>query len=201
LPPSIVLEIMKVLEKEIQLRDETRTAEQAKKANARVLGADEAAQKHHQRSLALADSQEDLNDRIDVVVEKILSLPNSGSFGKELALLSRVSEVMAESTSILSRPDTGPESIACETEIIELLLQTRRIQPKGGGGGGGSTPGGGGGGTTEASALALVGTGADENAHIVDRQVGQATGEAGRELPAEFRKGLDAYFNALEEGR
>ncbi|HIF31699.1 MAG TPA: hypothetical protein EYG57_13080 [Planctomycetes bacterium] len=192
---------MKVLEKEIQLRDETRTAEQTKAANAQVLDADETAQKHHQRSLALADSQEGLNDRIDVVVEKILSLPNSDSFGKELALLSRVSELMAEATGILTRPETGPEAIACETEIIELLLQTRRIQPKAGGGGGGSTPGGGGGGTTEASALALVGTGADENAHIAERQVGQATGEAGRELPAEFRAGLDAYFNALEEGR
>ena len=193
---------MKILEKEIQLRDETRAAEQVKKANAAEGDADKVAKKHHERSLALADTQEELNERVDTVLEKILALPEAeANFGKELGLLTRVSEVMAEATGILTRPDTGPDAVACETEVIELLLQTRRIQPKPGGGGGGSTPGGGGGGDTENAALAMIGRGADENAFIEDRQVGQATGQTGRELPAEFRTGLDTYFNALEKGR
>ena len=193
---------MKVLEKEIQLRDETRAAEQVKIANLAEGDVDEATQKHHQRALALADSQEELNERINTVLEKILALPDAeANFGKELGLLSRVSEVMGETTGILSRPETGPDAVAAETEVIELLLQTRRIQPKAGGGGGGSTPGGGGGGDTEKAALAMIGRGADESAFIEERQVGQATGTAGRELPAEFRTGLDKYFNALEQGR
>lgn len=196
---------MKVLEKEIQLRDETRAAQQVHEARLAEAKTDEekqeAVDQHHQRSLTLADTQEALNERIDTVVEKILALPEAeANFSKELGLLSRVSEVMAETTGILSRPDTGPEAVAAETEVIELLLQTRRIQPKQGGGGGGSSPGGGGGGDTDQAALAMIGRGADETAFIEDRQIGQATGQSGRELPAEFRAGLDKYFNALEQG-
>ena len=51
---------------------------------------------------------------------------------------------MDEATEILARPETGSPAIAAETEAIELLLQSKRINPKGGGGGG-SNPGGGGG--------------------------------------------------------
>lgn len=32
----------------------------------------------------------------------------------------------------------------------------------------------------------------------LDRDVEQSTGKAGRELPEEFRRGLDTYFNELE---
>ena len=195
---------MKILEKEIQLRDETRNAEQVWAAAKTDAGEDEEKldevdSKHHQRSLALADRQELLNERMDTVIEKIYALPDAeANFRKELGLLTRVSEVMIEATSILSEPNTGPDAVAAETEIIELLLQTRRIQPKGGGGGGGSTPGGGGGGTTKQAALAMVGPGADSGAFIEDRQVGQATGQAGRQLPAEYQSGLDEYFGELD---
>ena len=60
-------------------------------------------------------------------------------------------------------------------------------------------PGFGGQGTTNRSALSLVGLGSDEEAKVRDRQTGQTTGISGETLPAEFRNGLDAYFNALEK--
>jgi hypothetical protein len=105
---------------------------------------------------------------------------------------------MSEAASILERPETGPPAIAAETEVIELLLQSRRINPRGGGAGGGSTPGGGGGGTTSDSALALVGRGINEKEVRRERDVTQATGDSGPGLPEEFRAGLDEYFNRLE---
>jgi len=46
--------------------------------------------------------------------------------------------------------------------------------------------------------LTHLGPGKDVNAAIEDREVGQSTGTTGRALPEEFRVGLDAYFNALE---
>ena len=50
-----------------------------------------------------------------------------------------------------------------------------------------------------ALAKALAGIGDDgSRASIENRAPDQATGKAGRKLPAEFRQGLDAYFNALE---
>jgi len=192
LPPSIVLEVLQVLEAEINLREETRVAEQARPA----LPADE----HKQQATKLSVTQSELKVRIDKVVERIRELPDGESdFAKEIKLLGLVSDVMNEATEILARPETGRPAIAAETEAIELLLQSKRINPKAGGGGG-SSPGGGGGGTTQDSALSLVGTGANDKEVREDRGVSQATGNTGPALPEEFRAGLDEYFNRLERG-
>ena len=133
-------------------------------------------------------------------MKAINDLPNGADrFGKEITLLTSVSRVMGDATSILASSDTGSAAIAAETEAIELLLQCKRINPKGGGGGG-SDPGGGGTGTTQDSALALLGSGLNQNERREARDVTQATGETGKILPEEFRAGLDEYFNRLEKG-
>ena len=49
--------------------------------------------------------------------------------------------------------------------------------------------------------VALLGSGDERNATVADRNVSQATGVSGSQLPAEFRGGLDAYFGALEASR
>ena len=68
-----------------------------------------------------------------------------------------------------------------------------------GGGGGGSNPGGGGRAATASSAaLADLGPGSDAASTAAVRNVGQATGRAGKEFPPEFKAGLDAYFNLVE---
>ena len=192
LPPKIVLEVMKILHEEIQLREETRELEKAKPA----LKDDGFGEK----ASALSAVQKELRNRTYGVAKEIESMPQGARrFGKEIQLLTGVSQVMSEAKNILGRPDTGPKAIAAETEAIEMLLEARRSSG-GGGGGGGGDPGGGGGGAATRSALARVGPGGDPGAHIEDREVGQATGKQGRELPEEFRNGLDAYFNALERG-
>ena len=130
---------------------------------------------------------------------KISELPNGSSeFAKELQLLVAVKNVMDEAATILESPDTGAPAIAAETEAIELLMQAKRQNPKGGGGGGGSSPGGGGTGTTAESAIALVGRGDDRDATIDEREVEQSTGLSGRQIPEEFKSGLDKYFDRLE---
>ena len=139
-----------------------------------------------------------MRERVERVTERIRELPDSeAEFGREILLLEQVSEVMSDATEILARPETGGPAIAAETEAIELLLQSRRINPRGGGGGG-SSPGGGGTGTTHDSALALIGGGLNEKEVREDRGVAQATGDAGPTLPEEFRAGLDEYFKRLE---
>lgn len=184
---------MKILEAEIDLREETREAEQAK------AGLKE--EDYTDKAEELAATQLELAVRTKDVVTAITELKEGEArFPKELALLRAVVSVMDEASGILAKPNTGPEAIAAETEAIELLLQTRRIKP-GSGGGGGNSPGGGGTGTTQAAALALIGRGADANAQIADRQVSQTTGSAGVSFPAEFRDGLDDYFNRLENDR
>ncbi|MGO9465919.1 MAG: hypothetical protein ACLQIB_11500 [Isosphaeraceae bacterium] len=192
LPPALVLEALQILEAEVNLREETRVTEQAKSATA--------AEKHKEQALKLAETQNGLGERTDKLSQKISELPDADTeFAYELALLARVSEVMGEAAEILARPETGSPAIAAETEVIELLLQSKRINPKGGGGGG-STPGGGGHGTTHDSALALLGGGVNEKEVREDHGVSQTTGDAGPSLPEEFRAGLDEYFNRLERG-
>ncbi len=190
LPPSIVLEVLQILEGEVNLREETRMAEQARPALA--------VEQSTKQAKALSRTQDGLKDRVVKVIERILELPDAEEeFGREINLLGQVGEVMEEATDILAKPETGSPAIAAETEAIELLLQSRRINPKGGGGGG-SSPGGGGRGTTTDSALALIGNGLNQKEVREDRGISQATGDSGPALPEEYRSGLDQYFNKLE---
>ena len=181
LPPSIVLEAMHILEAEVNLREETRVAEQAKPALAKA--------EFTKRAGQLSLTQHELAERVAKLNVRIIDLPDGEEeFAKEIALLNKVEQVMLEAADILERPDTGSQAIAAETEAIELLLQSKKINPKGGGGGG----------TTNDSALALIGSGVNEKEVREDRGVSQATGESGASLPEEFRAGLDEYFNRLE---
>ncbi|MDC0935127.1 hypothetical protein OAS39_02490 [Pirellulales bacterium] len=191
LPPSIVLEALRILEAEINLREETRVAEQARGAASDLAYRDEAT--------GLSRRQEKILVRVDKLAEAIRDLPEgSARFAKEIELLGAVSRAMDDAATILARPDTGAPAIAAETEAIELLLQSKRINP-GGGGGGGSSPGGGGGGDTNDSAIALVGRGDNEKAVERTGEVAQVTGDSTSPLPAEFRAGLDEYFNRLDQ--
>jgi hypothetical protein len=191
LPPSIVLEVLQILEAEVNLREETRVAEQGRPAVK--------AEEHKRQAGKLSETQAGIEDRTAKVTQKIRELPESETeFAFEIALLGRVAEVMREAAEILARPETGSPAIGAETEAIELLLQSKRINPKAGGGGG-STPGGGGTGTTQDSALALLGGGVNDKEVREDRGVAQSTGDSGPTLPEEFRAGLDEYFNRLEK--
>lgn len=190
LPPAIVLEVLKILEAEINLREETRVAEQARPALAR--------DDFGKRAATLSDTQGALEERVVKVTGQIRELPDGeAEFGREIKLLETVAEVMHDTVGILARPETGPPAIGAETEAIELLLKSRRINPRGGGGGG-SSPGGGGTGTTRDSALALLGIGVNEKEVRDTGHATQAVGDAGRSLPEEFRAGLDEYFGRLE---
>ncbi|MDF1862687.1 MAG: hypothetical protein P1U87_20895 [Verrucomicrobiales bacterium] len=192
LPPEIVLEIMKVLQEEMYLRDETREMQSTRPALAPDL--------YESKVRPLELTQAELRGRIDDIIGSIMALDNSSEqFGKETQLLNLVSDVMRQSRAVLSRPDTGPEAIAAQTEAIELLLQSKR-QNKGGGGGG-SNPGGGGAASNSGASLTDIPTGGqsgESDSAPSSREVDQSTGKAGRELPEEFRRGLDTYFNALE---
>jgi hypothetical protein len=192
LPPSLVLEVLQILEGEVNLREATRVAEQARPAVK--------AEQHGREAGRLSTDQNGLRVRVDKVVDRIRQLPDAeNEFPKEIALLGQVSGVMNEATGILAHNETGSPAIAAETEAIELLLQSKRINPRGGGGGG-ANPGGGGSGKTVDSAMALLGGGVNQKEVREDHGVSQATGESGPVLPEEFRAGLDEYFNRLERG-
>ena len=184
LPPEIVVEVMRIINREIQLREEIRELQQAKEA----MTDDE----YDERSIALYDTQITLTEDTREVEAQISLLPDAHErfIQNQLAKVARAAEVMEEVEDILAEPDTGPRAIAAITEVIEILLETGRVPnapmittaPP-----------------ATASALMLLGVGDDSGrASIENRSPRQATGKTGRVLPEEFRQGLDAYFNALE---
>jgi len=195
LPPEIVLRVMQALRDEMDLRDETREMQSARPGLAPDV--------YESKVRPLEQSQTELRDDVDDVVEDIRALDDGDrQFGKEIQLLNLVSDTMRQARAVLARPDTGPEAIAAQTEAIELLLQSKRQQSSGGGGGGGggSSPGGGGSAGSSGTSLSDIqlGPGSDESSEPDSRDVDQSTGRAGRDLPEEFRRGLDNYFNVLE---
>jgi len=193
LPPSIVLEALRILEGEVNLREETRGAEQARAALR--------PEAHAEQAAALGKTQSGLGVRVGKLAERIRGLPDGErEFAFEIKLLGVVEQVMEEAAGMLGRAQTGSPTIAAETEAIELLLRSKKINPYGRGGGGAS-PGGGGGGTTDHAALALLGAGLNEKELREDHDIAQSTGPAGPALPEEFRAGLDEYFNRLDEAR
>ena len=184
LPPEIVLEVLRTIDREITLREETRELEQAKEA----LTAD----KYGERSVDLYDTQITLTEDTREIAAQISLLPNAQEprIRQQLAKVLGAAEVMDEVEDILAEPDTGPKAIAAITEVIEILLQTCRLP---------NTPMITTAPPATAAALRLMGLGDDSSgAFIENRAPGQATGKAGRVLPEEFRQGLDAYFNTLE---
>ena len=193
LPPSIVLEALRILEAEVTLRDRTRVAEQSWAATEES--------DYRKEAEGLAATQSGLNERVVALAGRIRELEDAEKhFGKELRMLADVDRVMGEAAEILRRPSTGVDAIAAETEVIELMLRSKKINPNGGGAGGSSPGGGGMGGAAEGPALALIGRSRDDRGVNATREVGQATGRSESTLPEEFRRGLDEYFRKLGAG-
>ncbi|MCY2976384.1 MAG: hypothetical protein NTW52_17140 [Planctomycetota bacterium] len=194
LPPSVVLDALRLLEGQVNLREQTRVADQRSKAIDQLERLEEGDR--------LAVAQETLDDKANDILNRINELPESATkFEKEIRMFEQIDGWMVDSANRLRKADTGREEMALQTEIIESLLKSKRINPKGGGGGSGGTPGGGGQGEAVDSALALLGIGTNFKEVRETREVEQSTGVSGNVLPEEYRKGLDKYFEQIERSR
>jgi len=194
LPPSVVLDALRLLEGQVNLREQTRVAEQRSKVIDALERLDEGTR--------LAVAQDALDDKANEILGRITELPESASkFEKEIRMFEQIDGWMVDSANRLRTPDTGLAEMALQTEIIESLLKSKRINPKGGGGGSGGSPGGGGEGEAVDSALALLGIGSNFKEVRETREVEQSTGVSGGILPEEYRKGIDKYFEQIERNR
>ena len=181
---------MRILKGEVDLRDITRVTEQTR---ATVLP-----HEHEQSAMKLNKTQSGLRERTQIVIDKLeeLQATQNKNYDKPLGKLAKAESAMRDAADLLAAAESGPPTIAAETEAIDALMVTKR--GGGGGGGGGSAPGGGTGGGEANDASALAGIGDDLQAE--DRFVEQSTGMTRSQIPDEFRAGLDAYFNAIEGG-
>jgi hypothetical protein len=194
LPPEIILEVLRITEAEMILRDLTREAEQARSA----LGADA----HRERSLELYEQQDGLADRLDNLMNQMRKLPDgSRTFGTEIRMMASSRRAMVDAAEWMLDGETGRDTLAAETEAIELLLQSRRAGGSGGGGKSSASPGGGNGGTEATDALALSGRAAGSNERGEARGMKRAGRGEPSKIPVEFQESLERYFEGLEAER
>ncbi|QDV87962.1 hypothetical protein [Planctomycetes bacterium TBK1r] len=193
LSPAVIVEVLRILEAEVTLREQTRVADQGREAMQEADYVSEA--------IRLSESQDLLRDRLDAVVDGIEALPDGLlNFGEEIEVLGLASAAMVDASKTLVTPETGPVAIAAQTEAIELLLRSNKISPEGGGGGGGSA-GGGQGGETDQAAIALLGQGLNQLAITRESETRLSVGRDRDEVPERWRAGLDRYFDQLEQRR
>lgn len=180
--------------------------------------------KHEEGSTKLADEQDELSADVQ-------QLSIEQTVPKVIELLTEVEDIMDEATDWLAEYDTGGQTLAAQTEIIEKIYEAskeRQKQQGSGQSGGammdmmermmgkepgqgppeGQEPGegegegegeSGGQGQTGDSDAANEGVGGAANQAVGERRVPKAAGTAGRALPEEFRKALDAYNRGAEQ--
>ena len=204
LTPEIVLEVLRVINREIELREETRElhqtvplAERDENGNPKPRKQGEKEEPewfadYNKRAAGLSKTQQELAATSRNLVEQIKKLPRADhpKILGQIAKLTEAAKIMDEVEDLLDKPDTSPTTVAAIQHAIETLLAAGRlpnapmiakVPPS-------STP-----------ALMLMGLGdGGSKVSIEKRAPGQGTGKTGRKLPAEFRAGLDVYLNKLE---
>lgn len=193
LSPEVVVEVLRILESEVNLREQTRVAEQGRQAMERG--------EYMGEAIRLSEAQDLLRDRLDMVVDGVEAMPDAAlNFAGEIEVLAAASAAMVDAAKTLVAPETGSVAVAAQTEAIELLLRSKKISPEGGGGGGGSA-GGGDGGETDQAAIALLGRGINELAIGRESETQVSVGQDRGGVPERWREGLEKYFDRLERGR
>ncbi|MEP2777677.1 MAG: hypothetical protein ABJQ29_09205 [Luteolibacter sp.] len=174
-------------------------------------------ERHAEGSEKLADEQDELSaDVQQLVIEQTIP--------QVIELFNEVEGIMDETTDYLAETDTGGKTIAAQTEIIEKIHAAAKARQQQGGGGGeegsammdmmermmgmkegegegeGKKPGDKSGqGMTGESDSENSGADGEAGGKVEERTVPKAAGSAGKSLPSEFQKALDAYNRGLEE--
>ena len=174
--------------------------------------------KHQEGSTKVADKQDELSaDVQQLTIEQTVP--------QVIELLSDVEKIMDEATDKLAEHDTGGDTIAAQTEIIEKIHAAAKEKQKQQGSGQsgsammymmermmGKKPEGdpqkgkngkpsdtGSNGMTGESDTANSAPGGGAGGKSEARRVPKAAGSAGHALPEEFRKALDAYNRGAEQ--
>ncbi|MGD7652458.1 MAG: hypothetical protein ACQCXQ_04530 [Verrucomicrobiales bacterium] len=176
---------------------------------------------HEEKSGELADEQDELSaDVQQLVIEQTVPAV--------IELLGSVEEIMDETTDRLAETDTGGETIAAQTEIIEKIHAAAKERQEAGGEGKaggammemmehmmgekdggkkgekkgeGKKPGdqGGEGMTGESDAGNDEVAGKADGGKVEARSVPKASGNTPLEVPEEYKKAFDAYNRGMEE--
>ena len=168
-----------------------------------------------------------LSERQDELAADVQQLIIEQTNAKVIELLEGVEDAMDEASGLLLERNTGGETIAAETDVIERIFEAAKERQKQSGGQGeasgamldmmqemmgkgkpqekpgdqpGQKPGDQGGeGMTGDSDSANSKNGGTSGAKFEERRVPKASGKAGQGIPREFQDALDAYNRDAEK--
>jgi hypothetical protein len=200
MPPEMIellIEMLQIVQGEADLREKTRALEDRRHREP----------KYAEKSTRLGDEQDELHTRL-AELEKKVPIPQL------VMLMMQARGAMKDAEALLRKPDTGRDTVAAETEVIELLsgVMSQMAQQAGGGGGGagmmamlmqmmglgaGQTPGGSmAGGTT--GRLNIPGGGPSKGEKGEERGGPKDAGRVLEQVPPEFRDAVEAYFRKVD---
>ena len=175
-------------------------------------------ERHQEGSLELAEEQDELSaDAQQLALEQTVE--------KVIELLEEVEEAMDDASYRLEEHDTGGETIAAQTDVIEKIYEAAKAKQQQcsagscsgamlemmgnmmGKGDKGDKPGKkgekpgdqGGEGMTGDSDAANERSAGDPDGRREERTLKKASGTAGRNVPAEFREAFEAFNRGSEE--
>lgn len=193
---EMMLAIMRLVQREMTLREQTRALDERK-----------IAQEYPNSAERLAGEQRSIGFSVAGLLARAL--------GPDLQIRLRASvNAINEAAALLDKPETGGETIAAETEVIELLADAAKTSGQMSGNSKaaealaevlammelGNSPGGNdsGGVSTLASRETNGATSQDDRE---ERRVRQTTGFAAGDFPEEFRDALGHFFEKREQLR
>ncbi len=187
---AMTLGLMRLVQREMTLRDETRTLHAMRETHADYAGA----------AAKLAFSQWDIGKD----VANLLAQAFNPGIQKRLR---NAVKGISDAGQLLEKKETGPETIAAETEVIEVLAEAAKNSGEAGGNASsmealeemlaemqiGNRPGG----NAMGGASSLVGAAFDGES-VTDgreeRTVDKTTGNVEGKIPEEFREVLTSFF-------
>jgi hypothetical protein len=200
---EMLLNILRMIQSEQNLRDETKVVERAGKNDPnRKRNCDK-----------LLQEQRSLKNTLAETMKKTKKCP------KARAMLAKVGKTMSEVEALLKKPETGNPTVAAETEVVERLAGAFSQACKGDAGkqpgaaamaammkmmmkrqmGTGSSPGGGmAGGFTDAANKQFGGT--DFSGTKSPKTTGGASGETVGKIPGEFKSDIEAFLKHRGRG-
>ena len=191
MPPSIILEVLKITEAEMELRDATREAEQAREART--------AEQVAAAAGPLAEEQEDLVLRTDDVIQDIRELPEGEfEFEREIQTLRGARAAMDEAFVLLDDELTGASrrsprrprrsSSSCARVAPAAQVAAAAARPLARAGKAAPRP------PARSPSRAAPSAPRRRSRRDVDR----STSRTASRIPAEFVEVLGRYFDALE---
>jgi len=192
--PEIMVGLLRLIQQEQELREQTRTLDE----NKAVLP------DYGEKATGLSEKQMGMRKELGDLKEK------AAEFQKLAAMMAAAQKAMTDAGAFLFKPQTDQETIAAETEVIELLTssfqEASEMSGEGGAGmmslmqmmmqGQGTKPGGFKGSISSNAANTKTG-GPDFKGQMSEKKSDRTAGKNAKALPEEYKDAIESYFRRV----